>query len=135
MIMRGVIILWLAHGAAAVPYFSNEAVHGTAPDILSVGANDIPNSYVIKFKGHVNESSASNHYSWVQQTHDALELRKRSQFPLVNDVYRGLSHTYKIGSDFLGYSGHFDDTIIEIVRRHPDVSLFLSPTLISLSRI
>ena len=61
---------------------------------------------------------------------ERLELRKRGQIPLIGDVadaFKGLKHTLKIGSDFLGYSGHFDDSIIEEVRRHPDVSHFIIP--------
>jgi len=32
-----------------------------------------------------------------------------------------LKHTYNIASEFLGYSGHFDEAVIEQLRRHPDV--------------
>lgn len=126
--MRGFVALSLACVAAAAPSFSYETVHdGAAPIISSAGAEEIPNSYIIKFKKHVTESSASSHQSWVQKIHGAsederTELRKRGQFPMADDVFRGLKHTYKISSSFLGYSGHFDDSVIEEVRRHPDVS-------------
>ena len=126
--MRGVVALSLACVAAAAPSFSIETVHdGAAPILSSAVAEEIPNSYIIKFKKHVSESSASDHHSWVQKLHggredERLELRKRGQVPMVDDVYRGLKHTYKISTDFLGYAGHFDDQTIEEVRRHPDVS-------------
>lgn len=125
--MRGVVALSLACVATAAPSFSYETVHdGAAPILSSAVAEEIPNSYIIKFKKHVSESSASDHHSWVQKLHgsredERLELRKRSQVPMVDDVYRGLKHTYKISTDFLGYAGHFDDDTIEEVRRHPDV--------------
>lgn len=125
--MKGLIALSLAACAAAAPAFHHETIHGDAAPILSASnAEVIPNSYIIKFKEHVTDAGASDHHSWVQEIHGArederLELRKRSQIPLVDDVFRGLKHTYKIGENFLGYSGHFDDAVIEQVRRHPDV--------------
>ncbi|KAI0124714.1 subtilisin-like serine protease [Xylariales sp. AK1849] len=125
--MRGLVALSLACVAAAAPSFSYETVHdGAAPILSAVGAEEIPNSYIIKFKKHVTESSASDHHSWIQKIHGArederLELRKRGQVPMLDDVFRGLKHTYKISSDFLAYSGHFDEATIEEVRRHPDV--------------
>jgi cerevisin len=129
--MRGLVALSLAYAAAAAPSFSFETIHdGAAPIISSSTAEEVPNSYIIKFKDHVTESSASDHHSWVQKVHgvredERMELRKRSQIPLVGDVvdaFSGLKHTLKIGNGFLGYSGHFDDAVIEEVRNHPDVS-------------
>jgi len=124
--MRGLIALALAATAAAAPTVST--IHGDAAPILSsTNAEVIPNSYIIKFKKHVTQSSASSHQNWIQQIHaskedERMELRKRGQIPLVDDVFRGLKHTYKVGEHFMGYSGHFDDAVIEEVRRHPDVS-------------
>lgn len=132
--MRGLIALSLVCIAAAAPSFSVETIHdGAAPVLSSMGAEHIPNSYIIKFKKHVSEASASDHHSWVQKLHGdredvRLELRKRSQFPMADDVFRGLEHTIKVGSDFLGYTGHFDDHVIEQLRRHPDVSSMLRLT-------
>jgi cerevisin len=127
--MKGLLALTLAACAAAAPAISHESIHGDAAPILSSSnAEVVPNSYIIKFKKHVTESSASDHHSWIQQIHaskedERMELRKRGQIPLVDDVFRGLKHTYKVGEAFMGYSGHFDDSVIEEVRRHPDVSL------------
>lgn len=129
--MRGLVALSLAYAAAAAPSFSYETIHdGAAPVVSSSTAEEVPNSYIIKFRDHVSESSVSDHHSWVQKIHEnreseRTELRKRGQLPLVGDVadaFSGLKHTLKIGSDFLGYTGHFDDAVIEEVRRHPDVS-------------
>ncbi|KAK3943100.1 serine protease [Diplogelasinospora grovesii] len=125
--MRGLFALSLAAFAAAAPTVSHDSIHGDAAPILSSSnAEAVPNSYIIKFKKHVTESSASDHHSWVQGVHtsrenERVELRKRGQIPMVDDVFRGLKHTYKIGQEWLGYSGHFDDETIEQVRRHPDV--------------
>jgi cerevisin len=133
--MRGLIALSLAYTAAAAPSFSYETIHdGAAPILSATGVEAVPNSYIIKFKDHVSEASAADHHSWVQNIHgnranERVELRKRSQFPIVDEAYQGLAHTLKIGSDFLAYSGHFDEETIEEVRRHPDVSFAKSSTL------
>ncbi|CAG8948690.1 hypothetical protein HYFRA_00001811 [Hymenoscyphus fraxineus] len=126
--MRG-LIAWsvLPLLAAAAPTASTETIHdGAAPILTSSNAESIPDSYIVVFKKHVTEAKASDHHSWVQSVHDEsenvrTELRKRSQFPLTTDIFEGLKHTYNIAGDFLGYSGHFDDSVIEKVRRHPDV--------------
>lgn len=133
--MRGVIALSLAAYAAAAPKVSFETIHGDAAPILSsANAETVPNSYIIKFKKHVSDDSVSTHQSWIQEIHTTREteradLKKRGQIPLVDDVFRGLKHTYKIGQDFMGYSGHFDEEVIEQVRRHPDVSYLTLPSL------
>lgn len=124
--MRGFLsVLSLVTVASAAPsWFSTETINdGSAPVLSSAGAEDIPNSYIVRFKDHVTDSSAGVHHSWVQQLHgdredDRLELRKRGGV----DAFRGLGHTFKIGGSFLGYSGHFDDETIEQVRNHPDVA-------------
>lgn len=114
--------------AAASPVFNVGTVHNEAAPILSSStAEEIPNSYIIVFKDHVSPRSAASHHDWVQDLHFTtqsknMELRKRSQLPLVSDFFRGLQHTYDIAGSLLGYSGHFDDSVIEEVRRHPDVS-------------
>ncbi|CRK21952.1 hypothetical protein BN1708_003533 [Verticillium longisporum] len=111
---------------SATPSFLTETIHRDAAPILSSSnAEAIPDSYIVKFKDHVSESSASDHHSWVQKIHDSkgaerLELRKRGQEPLVETTFDGLKHTYTLGG-FLGYSGHFDEATIEEVRKHADV--------------
>ncbi|KAF2431525.1 subtilase [Tothia fuscella] len=97
-----------------------------APLIQSENAKHIDNAYIIKFKDHVRHEHTAAHFSWIQELHEStesrkLELRKRSQFPMLDDAFRGLKHTYNIAGSFLGYSGHFDDAVISELRRHPDV--------------
>ena len=132
--MKGVVALSLAAAAAAAPSFSTETVHdGAAPILSASNVDDIPNAYIIKFKDHVSEKKASDHHMWVQKIHtkgedERLELRKRGA---VSDaVFSGLKHTYGIGQGFLGYSGHFDESIIEQVRRHPDVEYIHRDTIV-----
>jgi cerevisin len=135
--MRGLVAFSLASLAAAAPKVSFETIHGDAAPILSSSnAEVVPNSYIIKFKKHVSDNSAEAHQTWIQEIHtfresERADLKKRGQMPLVDDVFRGLKHTYKIGQDFLGYSGHFDEEVIEQVRRHPDVSWRLCAQIMS----
>ncbi|KAL1303651.1 hypothetical protein AAFC00_007007 [Neodothiora populina] len=108
--------------------FSHESINNdAAPLISSVDATEIQDSYIVVFKDHINAASASTHQSWVADLHEntkssKMELRKRSQMPFSDTVYEGLKHTYNIGGSLLGYSGHFDEDVIEAVRRHPDVA-------------
>ena len=114
--------------ASARSVLNVATVHQDAAPILSSStAEEVPNSYIVVFKDHVTSRSAASHHDWVQELHlntqaTNMELRKRSQLPLVSDFFHGLKHTYDIAGSLLGYAGHFDDEVIEQVRRHPDVS-------------
>ncbi|RFU30604.1 hypothetical protein B7463_g5746, partial [Scytalidium lignicola] len=126
--MRGLIAASLLPLlASSAPTFSTETIHdGSAPVLSASNAETVPDSYIVVFKDHVDEAAAAHHQNWVQDIHlesenVRTELRKRSQFPITNDVFEGLKHTYNIAGNFLGYSGHFDDSVIEKVRNHPDV--------------
>lgn len=122
--------------AASASTFSVGTIHDkSAPVLSSVGANEIPDSYIIKFKDHVDESGASDHHVWITDLHkggeqERLELRKRGEE--VN-AFAGMKHTYKIGK-FKGYSGHFHESVIEKVRNHPDVEYIERDTLVHTMR-
>lgn len=82
----------------------------------SPSSTDINSSQVV-FKKHVTESVAADHHLWVQDAHlesenYRTELRKRSSSSFSSDIFEGIKHTYNIAGDFLGYSGHFDDSVI-----------------------
>lgn len=104
-----------------------DTIHNEAAPILSsTQAKEIPDSYIVVFKKDVTHSSAVLHHDWVQEQHVEIEtakraLTKRSQFPITS--FGGLRHTYNIAGSLLGYSGHFDESVIERVRRHPDVGI------------
>ena len=129
--MKGLLLLLPL--AAASPFSTGTIHKDVAPLLSSSNAIEVPNSYVIKFKKHVTHEAANKHHSWVQDLHyttqnTKTELRKRDQFPFEDTVFEGLRHTYNIAGNFLGYSGHFDDDVIEQVRRHPDVGLRSPPS-------
>ncbi|KAI4274373.1 MAG: hypothetical protein L6R38_006113 [Xanthoria sp. 2 TBL-2021] len=111
--------------ALSSPVFKTETIHNEAAPVLSsTQATEIPDSYIVVFKKHVSHEAATVHHSWVQDQHLEVEktkrhLSKRSEIPLT--TFGGLKHTYNLAGGFLGYSGHFDEDVIEKVRRHPDV--------------
>ena len=114
--------------AAASPVFNVGTIrHEAAPVLTSVHSKEIPDSYIVVFKDHVTDTGASVHHNWVQDIHadvenEKNELRKRSEIPFITNTFAGLKHTYNIAGGFLGYSGHFDESVIDQIRRHPDVS-------------
>ena len=130
-IMRGALAgLSLATLATASPVLVNSIHNDAAPIISASNAKEIADNYMIKFKDHVTQNLAAEHHGWVQDLHEKTqvaktELRKRSQSPMVDDIFNGLKHTYNIAGGLMGYAGHFDEDVIEQIRRHPDVSLLL----------
>lgn len=127
--MRGAIAgLSLASLAAASPVLVSSIHNDAAPILSASNAKEIADNYMIVFKDHVTHNLAAEHHGWVQGLHEQAqaaktELRKRSQTPMVDDIFSGLKHTYNIAGSLMGYSGHFDEDVIEQIRRHPDVSL------------
>lgn len=124
-IMRGVLGLSLLPLLAAASPLREQSIHkDAAPVISSLNAQEIPDNYIVVFKKHVTHNLAVEHHGWVQKTHQRsqqvmTDLKKKRSFA---DSYAGLKHTYNIAGSVLGYSGHFDEDVIEQVRRHPDVS-------------
>lgn len=137
----------LASTSAAVvviasPVFESTVVNKDwAPVLssLSTAEHEIPNSYIVVFKKHVSEGKATQHHAWVQRVHDdsLTSLKKRSNKGYASGggflsggadesddvgILAGLKHTYNIAGSMLGYSGVFDDSTLEQIRAHPDVS-------------
>lgn len=113
--------------ASASPVLIDTIHNEAAPVLSSTQSTEIPDSYIIVFKKDVTHASAALHHDWVQDQHIEIEAskrdlskRSRSQFPIT--AFSGLRHTYNIAGGLLGYSGHFDESVIERVRRHQDVS-------------
>lgn len=132
--MRSFAALSVAAVAQAAS-FSVETIHqDSAPVLSSVDADDIPDSYIVKFKDHVDTSGVSDHHTWIQTLHDddsqeRLELRKRDG-SISDQVFSGMKHTFDIGSGFKGYAGHFHPDLIEKVRNHPDVEYIERDTMV-----
>ena len=118
--------------ASASPVLVDTIHNEAAPVLSSTQAIEIPDSYIVVFKKDVSHVTAALHHDWVQDQHLEMEkskrdLNKRSQLPIT--AFGGLRHTYNIAGSLLGYSGHFDESVIERVRRHPDVSIPLHHSL------
>lgn len=109
--------------------------HDSAPVMGAANADTIADSYIIKFKDHVDSASADSHHDWIKNIHEdgeqeRLELRKRGLFPSADDLFGGLKHTYNIGDSFRGYAGHFQASTIEQIRNHPDVEYIERDTIV-----
>ncbi|TQS34043.1 hypothetical protein Golomagni_05591 [Golovinomyces magnicellulatus] len=109
--------------------------HDSAPILGAANADTIADSYIIKFKEHVSDSSAESHHGWIKNIHDGdeqerLELRKRGLFDSAEDLFGGMKHTFNIGDNFRGYAGHFRESTIEQIRNHPDVEMIERDTIV-----
>lgn len=125
--MRGFLGLSVLPLLASASPVLIDTIHNDAAPILSASnAQEIPDSYMVFFKKHVSSQAAKAHHGWVQDVHltsqnTRTELRKRG-LSFEDTMFEGMKHTYDIAGKVLGYSGHFDDEVMEQVRRHPDVS-------------
>ncbi|QIW94761.1 hypothetical protein AMS68_000279 [Peltaster fructicola] len=125
--MRGIFGLSLLPLLAAASPLRETSIHGDAAPIISAtNAQEIADNYIVVFKKHVNHNLAVEHHSWVNDLHVKTEqvkmdLKKKRGLSSVEDVFGGLKHTYNIAGSLLGYAGHFDEAVIEQIRRHPDV--------------
>lgn len=112
--------------ASASPLVSSSGQDDIAPILSSSTAQEVPDSYMIVFKNGVSHEDASEHHRWVQDLHVEVETaktKKRDLAQLAMTAFEGLKHTYHIPGRLLGYSGHFDDEVIQNIRKHPQVSL------------
>lgn len=115
---------------AASPVVVDSIHNGAAPILSSTNAKEVPDSYIVVFKKHVDPVAASAHHSWVQDIHEQksvgrADLKKRFlglEFGFGEEIYNGLKDTFNIAGSLMGYSGHFHEDTIEEIRKHPDVS-------------
>jgi len=125
--MKGLLAL-LPVLVAASPAIDVATIHnGVAPILSSTNAKHIPHSYLVAFKKDVTKEEAQDHHEWVQDIHvmsqtRKADLRKRDQFSFQDTIFEGLKHTYDIAGGLLGYSGHFDEDVLDQIRRNPHVS-------------
>ncbi|KAK9447242.1 peptidase S8/S53 domain-containing protein [Limtongia smithiae] len=103
---------------------SDAAIYDEAPLLTTSTAAEhiVPDSYIIVFKKHVDEASAATHHSWVRSVHDVAMKKRGVENPfLAAGLEHGLKHVYSLTDAFKGYSGRFEASTIEQIRRHPDV--------------
>lgn len=92
----------------------------SAPLLSTVSAaeHEIPNSYIIVLKDGVKPEQAEKHHAWVKAQHHT-SLKKRSLFSKIESL-TGLKHTFDLDT-VRGYAGTFDESVVDEIRRHPDV--------------
>lgn len=114
---------------------AKEKVANTISDFLAPMAtsehahkNLIPDSYIIVFKDDVEDALISQHFVWLQETHDLAvsTLKKRdNQHPffassgdaLAEDFSHGLKHVFNVAGGLKGYSGKFLPETIDAIRQ------------------
>ncbi|RDA88413.1 hypothetical protein CP532_5595, partial [Ophiocordyceps camponoti-leonardi (nom. inval.)] len=139
LIMRtSLAALPLVAVAQAVVFDADAALGKSAPGGSSVEAQIIPDSYIIKFKDHVDDSAVQDHHTWVTEKHNGgeqqrLELRKRSLDSTAAEIFSGMKHAFNIGK-FRGYSGHFHESTMDEIRNHPDVDYIEPDRLVQIMR-
>lgn len=126
--MKSFLSLSLPLLASASPLVIETIHKDAAPILSSTASNYIPNSYMVVFNDHVTQTLAAEHHDWVQDLHlttqtRKTELKKRGDGSIMEEIFHGLKHTYNIPGGLLGYAGHFDEDVVEQIRRHPDVKL------------
>ncbi|KAI9375762.1 peptidase S8/S53 domain-containing protein [Aspergillus egyptiacus] len=127
--MKGILGLSLLPLLTAASPVVVDSIHnGAAPILSSTNAREIPDSYIVVFKKHVDSNAASAHHSWVQDIHGQQngrsDLKKRFlglEFGFGEELYDGLKDTFNIAGSIMGYSGDFHEDTIEQIRNHPDV--------------
>lgn len=132
--------------SVAAPTIDTSVVDKHSAPLLSsttAEGSEVPNNYIVVFKKNVDSSKASAHQSWVADVHSSsiAALKKRSQIPLAKslmgdydiDSLVGIKHTYNISDKLAGYSGAFDESTLDAIRKHPDVSLTRHAKLSELS--
>ncbi|KAH7883304.1 peptidase S8/S53 domain-containing protein [Phlebopus sp. FC_14] len=86
---------------AVAPLMSSDHPHGS-----------INNSYIVMFKDNVPPSLMHNHFNFVQMAHHSDSL-------LGDSIAGGISHVYD--SHIKGYAGEFTESVIEQIRRMPEI--------------
>ena len=122
--MKGLFALSLLPLLASSSPLFTQTDEDAAPILSSSQTEEVSDSYMVVFKKDITQNAALEHHSWVQNLHAQVETsktKKRDLSHLTSAAHEGLKHTYNIPGGLLGYSGHFDEGVIESVRRHPQV--------------
>uniref|UniRef100_A0A1D1XW70 Subtilisin-like protease CPC735_031240 n=1 Tax=Anthurium amnicola TaxID=1678845 RepID=A0A1D1XW70_9ARAE len=110
--------------ATAAPYYNSYDSYSEneniAPLVSSESAQVIPDSYIIVFKKHVEETKVKYHHSCV---HDYVSEEKRSlsKRGLLSDFLSGIKHTFDF-KNFQGYTGRFSKEVLDKIRRSDEVA-------------
>ncbi|KAH3669490.1 hypothetical protein OGAPHI_001611 [Ogataea philodendri] len=132
-----------AHEVAqqALPTVSLLSVENSRPLVTSPVAsqNIVPNSYIVVFKNGVSSDSVDFHMSWLQDIHaQALQAfesnpEEASTLGFTNESLN-LTQMFKISDFFSGYTGHFPESVVDLIRRHPDVAFVEHDSMVYASK-
>lgn len=95
-----------------------------APIVESRGQiESVPGKYIVTFKSGLQAEQIDAHTTWASKVHKRnLERRGLGE----RDQFSGIEKNFKINK-FAAYSGSFDETTIEEIRKSQDVcSLYVS---------
>lgn len=117
--------LLVATLANAKPLSYQDADNTMAPLYISPEAEAIANSYIVVLKDHLGASEIKKHASWINSIASVNNKQNRHK---INDwlsphtAAAGIEHVYDT-PNLKGYSGKFDDYVLEAIRQSDDVSI------------
>ncbi|CAO3606912.1 unnamed protein product [Mucor hiemalis] len=93
-----------------------------APLYISPEAERIANSYIVVLKDHLSGSDIQEHASWIKSV-SSKSNSNRSITDYLNPhiTKAGIEHVYDT-PNLKGYSGKFDDDVLEAIRQSDDVA-------------
>ncbi|KAK2859928.1 subtilisin-like serine protease, partial [Arthroderma sp. PD_2] len=95
------------------------------------GAQTIPDKYIVVMKDHMSHEAFDSHTTWVDRTYRRRPMRRGSKAQAMG----GMQHTYKFGTGFMAYSGHFDEAMIKDIANNEDVKFIERDTVVKASTI
>lgn len=103
--------------ASAIPVPEEPTVQNKNTQLapLLTPGESISNSYIIVLKNDVSTQTAKNHTGWVKTVTD------RDGVHAYLNEKPGIHHVFD-SPNAKGYSGIFDDEVIQLIRSSPDVS-------------
>ncbi|KAJ3340792.1 serine protease [Gonapodya sp. JEL0774] len=127
---RIVTALALVGSALAAPYklphfteseeATGEPSYNVAPLLSSTNAAVIPDRYVVVLKKDLHPDTVRSHSLWVGESCD--HYSKHSKRDSLGVIFSGVKNFFSVGDSFKGYAGHFDGSVLDLIRSHPDVA-------------
>lgn len=130
--MKPIILASLVNGSLAGPiFFSSSSDGDSAPLVNSLSSMSVTNSYIIKFKDHVDEETLSAHHQkFFEEDQSSLNMKRSQKVFSITDSddemsTKGVKHHYNMNL-FKGYSGKFTPDVLDLIRKDPQVE-FIEP--------
>ncbi|KAF3492359.1 proteinase K [Arthroderma uncinatum] len=95
------------------------------------GAETIADKYIVVMKDNLSHEAFDTHTAWVDRTYRRRPMRRGAKA----EPMGGMKHTYKFGTGFMGYSGHFDEAMIKDISNHEDVKFIERDTVVKISAL